>query len=195
LKNPVVSNTITPLSKSGSPYTYKLLHKDKTQKGSLVCNHIYTFHAKDRIKYVVNLLEYRIGVFGVKFHLKKHHKHPNKYKALSKKGDAIVVLKTIVAIMLEILSFENNASFAFIGMPLETENIEETKRFIVYRLFCQRYFSYQTFDHVYDEKKSFYMLLNKKVNTEMTYAEILKVAEQELQEEISNLPNLGRSTS
>lgn len=96
--------------------------------------------------------------------------------------------------MLDVLTKKESASFAFIGMPLENEVLQKTKRFTVYELYCRRYFSHTTFDHFYDESNSFYMLLNKKNNTEKIYNQILEIAQTELQEEMCGGPNLGRST-
>ena len=128
--------------------------------------------------------------------MKNHRKHPDRYKMLSNKGDGIVVLKTIVAIMLDILGKENNASFAFVGMPMVNEKTSSTKRYNVYAKFCQRYFSPNNFEHVYDTSKSFYMLLNKKTDTQKIFSGKIKIAESELRADVGfTYPNFARSTN
>lgn len=166
MKNPVASNTTTSLNnlnKSGAPYPFKSLCKNPLNGNGKTNDHVYTFISKrSGQRYQANAIEYDIGVYAVKFHLRKDKKNPNKYRVLTNSGDAIVVLKTIVGIMLDVLSKDHKASFAFIGMPLEKENLDTTKRYCVYEKFCQRYFSTDTFEHFYDKSNSFYMLINKK---------------------------------
>ncbi|MBS1635597.1 MAG: hypothetical protein JST26_06700 [Bacteroidetes bacterium] len=198
MKNPVVSNTVTSLEnlhKGGYNYPFKRLCKNKITEGEKSYDHVYTFSSKHQIKYQANLIEYNIGVFAVKFHQKLYQKHPDRYKILTNKGDAIIVLKTIVAIMHDLLSQKDDASFAFMGMPLINEGIEKTKRYGVYKKFCQRYFSYDNFEHVYDHNKSFYMLINRKKNLNDIVNKIKKLAETELVDDIE-IPkvNFSRST-
>jgi hypothetical protein len=192
LNNLAASNTISSLSKTGLPYPFKFLCKNKLN-GNKLFDHVYTFKTKYSLKYQVNIVQYNVGVFGVKFHLKMHGNSPSKFKLLSNKGDSIVVLKTIVSIMKQILDENKTASFAFIGMPLPEEGINKTKRYTVYKLYCRRYFSYETFDHVYDHERSFYMLLNK-ANKNIPHEEIEKIAEQELREDLISEVNFARST-
>jgi hypothetical protein len=124
-------------------------------------------------------------VFAVKFCLALHRKQPDRYKLVTNFGDPIPVLKTVVCIMLDILNKKPGASFAFIGMPRQEENLEETTRYCVYREFCKRYFNPASFDHIYDEKKSFYALLNKQAAPEKTLKELAELAKQELKEDFT----------
>lgn len=185
------------LNKSGAPYAFSCKDRVKINNGTgQICNHVYTFRTKHGLKYIVELPEYKIGVYGVKFCLGKHKRQPNKYKYLSGKGDGIVVLKTVVAIMLDVLRMNETASFAFFGMPLLEEGIEHTKRYNVYRAFSQRYFNPNNFEHYFNEKYSFYSLLNKKNNPEKLTVEVEQVASSELKNEIDNAPvSFSRSTT
>lgn len=146
------------------------------------------------MKYYASLIEYKIGVYAVKFYLKRDKSNPDKYKVMVNNGNAIKVLKTIVAIMLDVLNKDNKASFAFIGMPGQQENINETKRYKVYKKISQRYFSYDNFEHFRDPRRSFYMIVNKKSNVNDLRDQILRIAESEMREDTGNSINFGRST-
>jgi hypothetical protein len=190
-----MATSLENLNISGHPYPFKLLCKNKLSNGKLY-DYVYTFNSKKGVKYQANAIQYEINVFAIKFHLKLYQKHPNKYSMLTNNGDGKVVLKTIVSIMLDILRLEPNASFAFIGMPLEQENLDTTKRYVIYEKFCKRYFNINNFEHVYDNEKSFYMLLNKKIDTKKIYAKIGEIAESELSEVINeSVVSFNRSTT
>lgn len=199
LKGIDVSNTTTSLdnlNKGGPPYQFKYLNNQPLNHNSQKCNHIYTFSTRYGVKYQVNILEYTFGLFAVKFHLSIHKKHARRYQILADVPDRIVVLKTMVRIMLDVLRCINNeASFAFIGMPLTNESADTTKRFKVYKIFCRRFFNPDNFHHDFDETKSFYMLLNKKRDTIVMKEEIAKIAEEEFNSDLnSDQVTFSRST-
>jgi hypothetical protein len=107
------------------------------------------------------------------------------------------VIKTVIAIMLDILRRDELASFAFIGMPREQEELSTSKRYKVYREFCKRYFNPTSFDHYYDEENSFYALLNKKIDTSILNKQLSDLAKRELKDVAGYLPSvsLNRSVS
>jgi len=196
LKKPVANNTNTShsgLSKGGNPYSFRLVNKNKFTSSNKVRDYIYTFTNKHGYKYYANCIEYNIGVFAVKFHLAIHRKHPDRYKKIINQGDAIPVLKTIVGIMLDVLKQNELASFAFVGMPRHNEEIKSTTRYCVYREFCKKYFNPNSFDHFYDEEKSFYTLLNKKTDTNRVFKQVAALANEELKDEGVGLPSVSLS--
>lgn len=160
-------------------------------------DYIYSFRTPNNIVYYVNCVQYDIGVYAVKFCLKKDRKSPNKYKVITKNGWAKAILKTVVSVMLDILERDEFASYAFIGMPRIGEPCENTTRYSVYRKFCERYFNPASFDHFYDDDKSFYAMLNRKSNVDKQHRELIKIASQELKDEgipTSNPVSFTRST-
>lgn len=195
MKKQGVNNTITShnngLDKGGSPYSFKLVNRNKFTSGNKLNDYIYTFTSKHGYKYYANCIEYNVGVYAVKFYLKIHKKQPDKYSKTINKGNVMPVLKTVVGIMLDILRRDELASFAFIGMPRKDENLKLTTRYCVYREFCKRYFNPNSFDHFYDEEKSFYTLLNKKKDTAILYKKVAELAREELKEEGLNLPEIS----
>lgn len=190
-----MATSLDNLNISGQPYPFKFLCKNKIHDKGKLFDYVYTFVSKHGIKYQANAVQYDINVFAIKFYQKLYQKHPEKYMMLTNMGDSKVILKTIVGIMLDVLKRESNASFAFIGMPLQNETLSNTKRYIVYEKFCKRYFNRNNFEHVYDNEKSFYMLINRKVDTQKVHSKIIKLAEVELAEVESNSLSLSRSTA
>lgn len=197
MKQTAANNTNTShnnaLSKGGNPYTFRFVNKNTFTSGRKVKDHIYTFTNKFGFKYYANCIEYDIGVFAVKFHLAIHKKHPDRYRKTINKGNELPVLKTIVGIMLDILKKNETASFAFIGMPRHDEDIKLTTRYCVYREFCKKYFNPNSFDHFYDEEKSFYTLLNRKTDTNKLFKQVAELAKNELKEDGETLPSISLS--
>lgn len=192
-----ISTSPSNLVIGGTHYQFKLLNKNPLKGDRRVNDYIYTFVSpKSGLKYYANCVEYDIGVFAVKFYLKIHKNDKQKYNIVTNNGDGIKVLKTIVAIMLDVLRRNESASFAFIGMPKPDEDKAETTRYCVYRGLCSRYFNPENFDHVYDEQKSFYSLLNKKVNTKRQLKDLSDLAQHEIKEEPAQAAiSLNGSTS
>lgn len=195
-----VSNIITSPSNlvvGGNHYQFKLLNKNPIKGDRKVNDYIYTFVSqKTGLKYYANCVEYDIGVFAVKFYLKIHKNDKHKYNLVINKGDGRKVLKTIIAIMLDVLKRNDSASFAFIGMPKPDESRKVTTRYCVYRGLCSNYFNPENFDHVYDEQKAFYSLLNKKVNTDKLLKQLSDLAQHEIKDEPTHpVVSLNGSTS
>lgn len=112
-----------PFSKTGNPHTFNCLERKRiTLQGSFILDHVYVFNNTNNIKYIVNIHQYKFGIYAVKFNLKKHAKHPNRYKYLANQVDKYKILKTIVAIMVDFTQkIDVYASFAFIGMSSKDE--------------------------------------------------------------------------
>ena len=199
MKKTDVSNTTTShnLLKGGSPYHFRFVNRNPLNTTLKKNDYIYSFvSSKTGFKYYVNCIEYNIGVFAVKFYLKIHKSSPDRYRIITNKGDAIPILKTVISIMVDVLRKNEDASFAFIGMPKKNEKKDLTKRYCVYRELCKKYFNPNSFDHFYDERWSFYSLLNKRVNTDKVYKELAKIAKEELKDEQSIREiSFGRSTA
>ena len=116
----------------------------------------------------MNVEEYPNNVYVVKFHLKNHSHSKWKYCTLVNVGGATArkIIYTCVDIGYHIHSKNELASFGFLGNPTKQEvhekHFSKTKRFRVYDKYARFFFSPENYDHVLDEEKSIYLLLNKK---------------------------------
>ncbi len=123
--------------------------------------HKLIFSSKSNQKYIVNVEEYKLHTYVIKFHLKSHSDSDNKYKLLTNQYDAVKILSTCVNIMLYFYKKDNLASFGFIGANLLDEDEANTKRFQVYKRIMENLFSPLYFHHYNIPEKSIYLLLNK----------------------------------
>jgi len=72
------------------------------------------------------------------------------------------VIRTCIEIMLYFIDKKNPwASFIFIGAQLQEESTKNTKRFRVYKMIMENFFSPTEFDHYLHEENSIYIILNK----------------------------------
>lgn len=178
---------------------YSFLLKEKKWNGNdepLKCIHVYIFTCRHGYKYVVDILEYKRKFFGVKFHLKRHNNQKNKFKILTGKYDGRNILDTVIGIMLDIRKKNDGASFGFMGMPKENENINTTKRFKVYRLVAKKNFNPDKFHHIENSNNSTYLIVDKSYDIQP----YILLAQKIIDDEIAQLSecrevNLGRSTN
>lgn len=192
-----VSNTITQHSsiiKSGATCDFKFRFKSKMHDKGFIYDHNYNFISFKGNKYQVNLHQYDIGIFAVKFNLYKHNKSKNKYSIITNTCDANVIIKTVITIMLHVLNNNPNCSFCFIGSPKDNETTNNTKRFRVYKNYMQRYFDTNNFDHVIDIEQSFYSLINKKVNVIELNLKLKQLFKKEVEITSNSFNNLTRNT-
>ena len=85
------------------------------------------------------------------------------------------IINTSVGIMLNILSVNPTANFAFIGAETikeEQNKISLTKRFRVYEILMKSKFSLQAFHHISVPERSAYLMFNKK-NTKLSQNDII----------------------
>jgi hypothetical protein len=140
----------------------------------LIYTHIYTFHNKNKMKYVVNVEEYNHHVFIMKFFRQKHTDSKLRYIILTKEYDARKIIQTCVNIGIHLLKEFPLASFGFLGMPTakelekESQKIFNTKRYRVYEKYATFFFKEDNFEHNYDINSSTYFMLNRKKVEENT---------------------------
>lgn len=77
-------------------------------------------------------------------------------------NEARPVINTCIVIMQEIYNINPRASFGFIGANMQNEPTVNTKRFRVYRRFMATYFKEDSFEHLFNIKKSTYIMISKK---------------------------------
>lgn len=113
--------------------------------------------------------EYPHHIFILKFYLKEHKSHPDKYSILTDLHEASWVLGTCLRIAVAIIRKNPLASLGFIGAPTleEIKNIvpsdkTPTKRFNIYTKLVARLFSPNDFLHVEDAPNSAYACITLK---------------------------------
>lgn len=111
--------------------------------------------------YIVRVEEYPNHFYGIKFYLKTDAHCPNKYNRLTGLNEARPVIRTCIAILLDIAEKDIRSSFGFIGANIEGESNYETKRFRVYRRILTSYFSQEVFEHYQIIAQSAYAMVRK----------------------------------
>ncbi len=111
--------------------------------------------------YIARVEEHPYHFYGIKFHLKSDAHNPNKYNRLTGLSEVRPLIKTCIAILLEIAQHEPESSFGFIGANLIGESNCETKRFRVYRRVLTSYFSEDVFLHYQIVQQSAYAMVRK----------------------------------
>lgn len=135
---------------------------------------LYRFKS-DRTKkvYMVRVECHSNNFYGIKFYLKIHEKSKYKYNNLTRLNEPRPVINTCICILLDLYKKNPCASFGFIGSETreekkkrelegksESERTETTKRMLVYRRILNTYFSSNEFEHIIDESKSAYVMVN-----------------------------------
>jgi len=144
------------------PYHFVQRVSDVSCNGFLRYKLLYAFKStKSHQWYWVWVEVYEDDFYALKFHLKAHRNSPNKYSLMTGLNEARAVINTCIAVMLEIASVNERASFGFIGASMETESEVNTKRFRVYKRFMATYFSEDAFVHLFNIRKSSYVLIRK----------------------------------
>jgi hypothetical protein len=125
---------------------------------------IYTFNTTKNRQYLVEVHRYEYRVYVIKFHDKNHSRSDDRYNFVLNDFDAGHVLRTILAIALEVLKNDEFASFAFVGARKNKEapDASKTQRFRIYKRIAEYFLGNQTFLHSYEERSNSYLLVNKK---------------------------------
>ena len=164
-------------------YPYNSVGVGRKKESPLIREIKYSFKNKYNLQYIVNVEQYQYDIFIVKFHLADHSNSKWRYCYLTKQGDARRIIFTCVEIGLEIYSKFPNASFGFIGNPTKKEikirKFDNTKRYKAYQNFAKFFFDPNVFEHIYNNEKSTYILLNrkKKEDTKDLLKSIIKMFE------------------
>lgn len=141
-------------------YPFKYIQSKKVENEPFTKEHLYTFKGKNGHRYIVVLQEFPFQFIGIKFHLKAHTDSPNKYKLLTRNNDVQGCVRTCIEIMLSLLSKNKKTSYGFIGANLVGENMNNTKRFKIYRQVMENLFSPLYFTHYSLQQESVYLMLN-----------------------------------
>jgi hypothetical protein len=144
-------------------YDYRKVQVDKSKgEGVFLTKHIFVFiSSSNHRKYIVEVEEYKYNMFILKFHLKCHNKADDKYSRMTKFNDVTKVLRTCIDIMIQMYKDNPYSSFGFMGANMVDEEIPANKRFRVYSVIMNRFFSPKRFWHNQNWNKNLYFLINK----------------------------------
>ena len=146
-------------------YPYRFVQRvDEFDTANTFLKHklLYSFRSpKTHMWYWVWVEVYDHDFYTVKFHLKNHRHSPHKYNMMTHLYEARPVINTCIAIMQSIGELNPRSSFGFIGSNMENETEVNTKRFRVYRRFMATYFNEEHFVHMFNVKKSSYVMLRR----------------------------------
>ena len=168
-----------------NPYKFRFATKESiaVSENETSTRHIYVFRDTHNNTYIVNADLLKYNVYVVKFFLKSHRLSENKYRLLTDKNSPFRVLTTCFAIMHDICKKNPFASFYFQGSnTMEETDLNNTKRYGVYKKLCARAFHPSNFLHYKFDNESQYLLINKE-NTIPNYPQIIS-------EYVSNLISL-----
>lgn len=141
-------------------YPFKHIQSKEVTNEPFIKEHLYSFRGRNGHRYIVILQEFPFHFMGIKFYLKAHSDSPDKYKLLTKNNDVQGCVRTCIEIMLSLLPNNPKTSYGFIGANLVGEDINNTKRFRVYRQVMENLFSPLRFTHYSLEEDSVYLMLN-----------------------------------
>ena len=145
----------------GYPYTY--IQRCKSFDKGILYIDIYRFKStKSNLTYMVRVERYGHNMYAVKFYQKNHRYSNKKYQLLSNTYEPRRIIYTVMNIMYDIFEGNSRASFGFIGANCENEDVENTKRYRVYRRLVATQVSDEHFVHTWNKEKSACMIINRK---------------------------------
>jgi hypothetical protein len=126
----------------------------------------FTFRDKKRVRYMAEVDFFELNTCAIKFYVNKQKNSPFRYNHLTYHGDARRIIDTCLQIGVDLHKQNDHLSFCFIGAPTRKEfpdiGYNTTKRFRVYSTISKFLLNPDTFTHMDDRSKSFYVLLNNK---------------------------------
>lgn len=148
----------------------------------LIKKHFFSFkvpYSKGIEKYTVEFHEYKYSMFVGKYYPTRFSKDKDKFALIFQENRGVrftsIVLRTVQNIFLHVFRKYPKASFGFIGEPrrvvktpkkakgykiIQEENIDETKRYQLYRKICLRDIGIENFSLLENKEKSAIILIN-----------------------------------
>jgi hypothetical protein len=144
-------------------YSYSLRTKKKEQVGELTrIVHLFRFTTSSNRKIITEAhLFDEHPLVVIKFFDKNHRLSSNRFSLMSSSNEASAIIRTVIEIMLDFHRKNPYISFAFMGAPDSDGNLNNNKRFRIYKGIMSRLFSNVSFEHLQLEVKSLYILLNR----------------------------------
>lgn len=144
------------------PYELKFFHREYILEDFLQIRHTYRFKTRLNRVYFIEVEEYKSHIYFAKFYCRLHKNLKNRYKIQLDDGDAFRIFSTCIQLAARIIKEDPLASFGFIGENSIGEEPNNTRRYRIYRVLSERYFSPKAFVHEKDDSNSTYFIINKK---------------------------------
>lgn len=112
-------------------------------------------------EYMILMEKYHGNVYGVKFHLRSLKKDKMKFSKMTHDGEANVVIRTVIDVMLHYISEDQDSSFVIIGASGEGEETANNKRYLLYKKIICIFVTDEHFYHYDLPERGMYMLLRK----------------------------------
>lgn len=129
----------------------------------LIKTHLFKFRDINKQEFIIEVEEYNLDTFVIKFYPKKHQNNQNKYSLISQNysgTEATKIIRTCVEVMRAFYRKREEASFAFIGAAKLGESPNDTQRFRIYTMVMENFFKPVEFQHVKIPIHSLYILVN-----------------------------------
>ena len=144
-------------------YPYTFLMKDTSHEVPVLLYHFRS--TRSHQWYIVRVEQYPNQFFGIKFYLKADSLNPHRYNRLTGLNEPRPIIRTCIALLMELAAQHPDASFGFIGSNLIGESENQTKRFRFYKHMITTYFSEEKYYHYQILEKSAYALVSRKALT------------------------------
>jgi hypothetical protein len=132
-------------------YQLHFFHREYIEDGLLEKRHIYRFKTRlDRV-YFIEVEQYKNHVYFAKFYCRIHKNLKNRYKIQLEDGDGFRIFSTCIKLATLLLKEDSLASFGFIGENSIKEQKINTRRYRIYKVLSERYFSPKAFIHERDD--------------------------------------------
>ncbi|MCF8254859.1 MAG: hypothetical protein K9I36_15775 [Bacteroidia bacterium] len=159
--------------------------------------HLFGFKTINNSYYIVEVEEYDLNFFALKFFRKKERPSKYRYHNVSNLEGigARKVIYTCIEIGLRFLKNCPEASFGFLGSPTRVEatnkTFSNTKRYRVYKKFATNFFNPENFLHYVDEDRSAYLIINNHALTKNKKYHIELIDKFENSFDVEQLYSLG----
>lgn len=141
-------------------YPYLLKSKRKGEHDETV--HLFSFTTKKQRQIIVEMYEHSVHpVAIIKFFDKAHRLSKKRFSLMSSSEEAPKIIRTAIQVMVDFYKLNPYLTFAFAGAPDVDGNLNNNKRFRVYKGVMNRLFSDLEFEHLQMQERSLYILLNR----------------------------------
>lgn len=144
------------------PYDLQFFHREYIYDGLLEKRHIYRFKTRFNRVYFIEVEQYKNNIYFAKFYCRIHKNLKDRYKIQLEDGDGFRIFSTCIKLATLLLKEDPLASFGFIGENSIKEQKINTRRYRIYKVLSERYFSPKAFIHERDDYNSTYFIINKK---------------------------------
>lgn len=138
-------------------------------KPHLIKTHKFFFDTEEGERYIINVEQYSVYIFVLKFHPRKLKSNKYRYNIITNTGHFSKIVRTNINVLIEFYKKYPISHFGFIGARtycpkkkcfIETQSV--TKRFKLYQYAVENLISPDDFEHHFDEGNNTYLLINSR---------------------------------